>query len=49
MVRARAAKEALSSSDSTVIDAVLTSGEIVHLTLDADTFIRSPPTWCRRR
>ena len=40
MVRARAAKEALSSSDSTVIDAVLTSGEIVHLTLDADTFVQ---------
>ncbi|MEN7531212.1 MULTISPECIES: Fe-S protein assembly chaperone HscA [unclassified Cupriavidus] len=39
MVRARAAKEALSSSDTTVIDAVLNSGEIVHLPLDADTFI----------
>ncbi|WP_019448561.1 Fe-S protein assembly chaperone HscA [Cupriavidus sp. BIS7] len=39
MVRARAAKEALSSSDSTVIDAVLASGEIVHLPLEADTFI----------
>nr|WP_315598027.1 Fe-S protein assembly chaperone HscA [uncultured Cupriavidus sp.] len=39
MVRSRAAKEALSSSDSTVIDAVLTSGEIVHLPLDAETFI----------
>jgi len=39
MVRARAAKEALSSSDSTVIDAVLTTGEIVHLPLDAETFI----------
>ena len=39
MVRARAAKEALSSSDSTVIDAVLASGEIVHLPLTAATFI----------
>ncbi|AZG15028.1 MULTISPECIES: Fe-S protein assembly chaperone HscA [Cupriavidus] len=39
MVRARAAKEALSASDSTVIDAVLTTGEIVHLPLDAQTFI----------
>ena len=39
MVRARAAKEALSASDSTVIDAVLNSGEIVHLPLTADTFI----------
>ena len=39
MMRARAAKEALSSSDSTVIDAVLTTGEIVHLPLDAQTFI----------
>jgi len=39
MVRSRAAKEALSSSDSTVIDAVLASGEIVHLPLEADTFI----------
>ena len=39
MVRSRAAKEALSSSDSTVIDAVLASGEIVHLPLTADTFI----------
>ncbi|WP_066738824.1 Fe-S protein assembly chaperone HscA [Cupriavidus sp. D384] len=39
MMRARAAKEALSASDSTVIDAVLTTGEIVHLPLDAQTFI----------
>ncbi|CAG9176940.1 Fe-S protein assembly chaperone HscA [Cupriavidus pampae] len=39
MVRSRAAKEALSEADSTVIDAVLASGEIVHLTLDAATFI----------
>ncbi len=38
MVRARAAKEALSESDSTVIDAVLDSGEIVHLTLSDDDF-----------
>ncbi len=40
MVRARAAKEALSESDSTVIDAVLDSGEIVHLTLTDETFER---------
>ncbi|PLP99954.1 Fe-S protein assembly chaperone HscA [Cupriavidus pauculus] len=39
MMRARAAKEALSASDSTVIDAVLTTGEIVHLPLDAQSFI----------
>ncbi|WP_416048072.1 Fe-S protein assembly chaperone HscA [Cupriavidus basilensis] len=39
MVRSRAAKEALSSADSTVIDAVLNSGEIVHLTLPASTFV----------
>ncbi|GJG93171.1 Fe-S protein assembly chaperone HscA [Cupriavidus pauculus] len=39
MMRARAAKEALSASDTTVIDAVLTTGEIVHLPLDAQTFI----------
>ncbi|MEM5274133.1 Fe-S protein assembly chaperone HscA [Cupriavidus taiwanensis] len=38
MVRARAAKEALSEADSTVIDAVLESGEIVHLTLTGETF-----------
>ena len=38
MVRARAAKEALSESDSTVIDAVLASGEIVHLPLTASEF-----------
>ncbi|KWR90323.1 Fe-S protein assembly chaperone HscA [Cupriavidus sp. IDO] len=38
MVRARAAKEALSEADSTVIDAVLDSGEIVHLTLTDETF-----------
>ncbi|MFJ4289984.1 Fe-S protein assembly chaperone HscA [Cupriavidus sp. NPDC089707] len=38
MVRARAAKEALSEADSTVIDAVLESGEIVHLTLTDETF-----------
>ncbi len=38
MVRARAAKEALSESDSTVVDAVLGSGEIVHLALSAQTF-----------
>lgn len=39
MVRSRAAKEALSAADSTVIDAVLNSGEIVHLTLSASTFV----------
>ena len=39
MVRARAAKEALSEADSTVIDAVLDSGEIVHLTLSATAFV----------
>src|SRR5207253_5796694 len=38
MVRSRAAKEALSEADSTVIDAVLDSGEIVHLALTAQTF-----------
>lgn len=38
MVRARAAKEALSDADSTVIDAVLTTGEIVHLPLTATQF-----------
>ncbi|MCG5259891.1 Fe-S protein assembly chaperone HscA [Cupriavidus gilardii] len=38
MVRARAAKEALSEADSTVIDAVLTTGEIVHLPLSAEQF-----------
>ncbi|SDD23684.1 Chaperone protein HscA [Cupriavidus sp. YR651] len=38
MIRARAAKEALSESDSTVIDAVLASGEIVHLPLPATIF-----------
>ncbi|NSX03597.1 Fe-S protein assembly chaperone HscA [Cupriavidus gilardii] len=38
MVRARAAKEALSEAESTVIDAVLTTGEIVHLPLSAEQF-----------
>ncbi len=38
MVRARAAKEALSEADSTVIDAVLGTGEIVHLPLSAAQF-----------
>jgi len=38
-VRARAAKEALSAADATVIDAVLNSGEIVHLTLTAAAFV----------
>lgn len=38
MVRARAAKEALSEADSTVIDAVLGTGEIVHLPLSAEQF-----------
>lgn len=38
MTRARAAKEALSEADSTVIDAVLGTGEIVHLPLTATQF-----------
>lgn len=38
MVRSRAAKEALSDADSTVIDAVLSSGEIVHLPLTVTVF-----------
>ncbi|WP_420992604.1 Fe-S protein assembly chaperone HscA [Cupriavidus sp. 30B13] len=38
-VRARAAKEALSAADATVIDAVLNSGEIVHLTLTVPAFV----------
>lgn len=38
MTRARSAKEALSEADTTVIDAVLDSGEIVHLPLTAATF-----------
>ena len=38
MVRAREAKELLSSQGETHIDVVLTSGEEVHLTLTAETF-----------
>jgi molecular chaperone HscA len=38
MVKAREAKELLSSKAETLIDAVLNSGEAVHLTLTAETF-----------
>ena len=38
MVKAREAKELLSSKEETTIDAVLNSGERVHLTLNASTF-----------
>lgn len=38
MVKAREAKELLSTQSETHIDAVLNSGEEVHLTLSADTF-----------
>jgi molecular chaperone HscA len=38
MVKAREAKELLSSKEETQIDAVLKSGERVHLTLNATTF-----------
>jgi len=38
MVKSREAKELLSSKDATTIDAVLNSGETVHLTLTAETF-----------
>jgi molecular chaperone HscA len=38
MVKAREAKELLSSKDETQIDATLNSGETVHLTLSATTF-----------
>ena len=38
MVKAREAKELLSSQSETHIDVVLTSGEEVHLTLTAETF-----------
>jgi molecular chaperone HscA len=40
MVKAREAKELLSSRSETHIDAVLGSGEEVHLTLSAETFSR---------
>ncbi|MEF9402777.1 MULTISPECIES: Fe-S protein assembly chaperone HscA [Ralstonia solanacearum species complex] len=36
--KARAAKEWLSSADSTEVDAVLSTGETVHLVLSAETF-----------
>jgi molecular chaperone HscA len=39
MVKAREAKELLSTKSETVIDAVLNSGEVVHLTLSAPTFV----------
>jgi molecular chaperone HscA len=38
MVKAREAKELLSSKEETTIDAVLNSGERVHVTIDATTF-----------
>jgi molecular chaperone HscA len=38
MVKARQAKELLSTNDETTIDAVLNSGELVHLNLSAQTF-----------
>ncbi|MGR5402033.1 Hsp70 family protein, partial [Vibrio harveyi] len=36
--KARAAKEWLSTADSTEIDAMLSTGETVHLVLTAETF-----------
>ncbi|WP_426190816.1 Fe-S protein assembly chaperone HscA [Massilia sp. DWR3-1-1] len=39
MVKARQAKELLSTNDSTTIDAMLDSGELVHLTVTAEVFI----------
>ncbi len=38
MVKARQAKEQLSTNDDTVIDAVLNSGDVVHLRLSAEVF-----------
>ncbi|KQQ96706.1 Fe-S protein assembly chaperone HscA [Massilia sp. Leaf139] len=38
MVKARQAKELLSTNDETTIDAVLNSGELVHVNLTAQTF-----------
>jgi molecular chaperone HscA len=38
MVKARQAKELLSSNDETTIDAVLNSGELVHVKISAHTF-----------
>ncbi|TFW17373.1 Fe-S protein assembly chaperone HscA [Massilia arenosa] len=38
MVKARQAKELLSTNEDTTIDAILKSGEIVHVTLTAETF-----------
>jgi molecular chaperone HscA len=38
MVKARQAKELLSTNDETTIDAVLNSGELVHVNLSAQTF-----------
>jgi molecular chaperone HscA len=39
MVKARQAKELLSTNDSTTIDAMLDSGELVHLKVTAEVFI----------
>jgi molecular chaperone HscA len=38
MVKARQAKELLSTNADTVVDAILNSGEIVHLKISAETF-----------
>ncbi|HAZ75785.1 MAG TPA: Fe-S protein assembly chaperone HscA, partial [Enterobacteriaceae bacterium] len=38
MVKARQAKELLSTNDETTIDAILKSGELVHVTITAATF-----------
>jgi molecular chaperone HscA len=38
MVKARQAKELLSTNDETIIDAILKSGELVHVTISAHTF-----------
>jgi molecular chaperone HscA len=38
MVKARQAKELLSTNAATTVDAILNSGEIVHLTITAETF-----------
>ncbi|MDP3671813.1 MAG: Fe-S protein assembly chaperone HscA [Telluria sp.] len=38
MVKARQAKELLSSNPETVIDAILNSGEVVHVKISAETF-----------
>ncbi len=38
MVKARQAKELLSTNDDTIVDAILNSGEIVHVTVSAAVF-----------